>query len=235
LSTAVAGLDRLLSLNRDDILPHAKHSSVTHPPTMLAITLLALSLAIYPRVASGFSFTLNDTPRQCSYLNISITGSGQPLYTAYILPYGPSPLPGNIEPREVLTKNFNENPTSVNFQLTYPEYSQFVIVVSNPISHLYTPRVFEAKRLYCRAPNVACPYLSINNYADRPSQVSDTSGFGTGGTSAAIQVQSSGDSSCYSSTQSSSPSDFYFNLTPDEFEQCRPTQIWWGNETAAHG
>jgi hypothetical protein len=101
---------------------------------MLAITPLALSLAIYLRVASGFSFTINNTPQQCSYLNISITGSGQPPYTAYILPYGPTPLPDNIEPREVLTEHFNENPTSLSFQLTYPEYSQFVIVVSNAIS-----------------------------------------------------------------------------------------------------
>ena len=101
---------------------------------MLAITLLALSLAIYLPVASGFSFTINNTPQQCSYLNISITGFGEPPYTAYILPYGPSPLLDNIEPREVLTENFKENATSLNFQLTYPEYSQFVIVVSNAIS-----------------------------------------------------------------------------------------------------
>lgn len=85
------------------------------------------------------------------------------------------------------------------------------------------------------SPNVACLCLAINNYADRPSQVSDTSGFGSGGTSGAIEVQSSGDSSCYSSTQSSTPSGFYFNLSPDEFEQCRPTQVWWGNDTAAQG
>jgi hypothetical protein len=101
---------------------------------MLAITLLALPLAIYLRVASGFSFTINNIPQQCSYLNISITGSGQPPYTAYVLPYGPSPLPNNTEPREVLTQPFIGNATSLTFQLTYPEYSQFVIVVSNPVS-----------------------------------------------------------------------------------------------------
>jgi hypothetical protein len=95
--------------------------------------LLVVSLAIYPRIASGFSFIINNIPQQCSNLNISITGSGQPPYSAAILPYGPSPLPNNVEVREVIDVPFSGDSTSLSFKLTYPENSQFVVVVSNVI------------------------------------------------------------------------------------------------------
>jgi len=101
---------------------------------MLVIRLLALSLAIFPRTASGFSFTINNTPQQCSNLDISITGSGQPPYRAVILPYGPTPLPNNVEVRQVLDVPFIGDSTSVSLKLTYPENSQFVVVVSGIIS-----------------------------------------------------------------------------------------------------
>jgi hypothetical protein len=100
---------------------------------MFTTHLVAVSLAIYPRIASGFSFIINNIPQQCSNLNISITGSGQPPYHAVILPYGPTPLPNNVEVREVIDAPFSGDSTSLSFKLTYPENSQFVVVVSNVI------------------------------------------------------------------------------------------------------
>ena|ERR1700692_1502059 len=94
----------------------------------------AFSLVIYPLIASGFSFTIDNTPKQCQNLSISITGSGQPPYRALILPYGPTPLPNNTEVRKIMDKPFSGDSTSLSFQLTYPENSQFVVVVSNILS-----------------------------------------------------------------------------------------------------
>lgn len=152
---------------------------------MLGIPLLTVSLAIYPHIVSGFSFTINNTPQQCQNLSISITGSGQPPYSALILPYGPTPLPNNTEVRKILDENFSGDSTSLSFQLTYPENSQFVVVVS------------------------------------------DSSGFGSGGTSTAAQVQTgSSDSSCYGDTQVAPA--FSFSTEPaNQLVQCSPIRIWW--------
>ena len=98
---------------------------------MLAIPCLVISLAIHPLIASAFSFTINNTPQQCQNLSISITGSGQPPYRALILPYGPTPLPNNTEVRKIVDLPFSGDSTSMSFQLTYPENSQFIIVVSS--------------------------------------------------------------------------------------------------------
>jgi len=150
---------------------------------MFAILVLALSLALHLRTSSGFSFTINNTPQQCSDLNISVIGSGQPPYRAVIVPYGATPLPNDIEPREVLNIPFIGASTSTTFQLTYPENSQFVIVVS------------------------------------------DNTGFGTGGASVAVQVQTgSNDSSCYGDSNSNPP--FTFSTTPDnQLSQCTQTRV----------
>lgn len=57
---------------------------VTHSRSgvMLTIHVLALSLALHLWTSSGFSFTIDNTPQQCSDLNISVIGSGQPPYSA---------------------------------------------------------------------------------------------------------------------------------------------------------
>jgi hypothetical protein len=151
---------------------------------MLVIPLLAVSFAFYSPLVSGFSFNINNTPQQCQNLSISITGSGgQAPYSALIVPFGASPLANNTEVRKIVSKAFDG--TSLSFQLTYPENSQFVVVVS------------------------------------------DSSGFGTGGTSVAAQVQTgSSDSSCYGTTQVSP--DFSFSIVPaNQLVQCSPTRIWW--------
>ena len=98
---------------------------------MLAKALLAVSIAFFPSFASGFSFTINNTPQQCRNLSISITGSGQPPYSALILPFGPTPLANNTEVRKILDESFSGDSTSLSFQLSYPQNSQFVVVVSN--------------------------------------------------------------------------------------------------------
>ncbi|KAG7095479.1 hypothetical protein E1B28_006218 [Marasmius oreades] len=57
--------------------------------------------------------------------------------------------------------------------------------------------------------------------------VSDSSGFGSGGTSAAAQVTESNDSSCFDPTQPVSPV-WVFNLNPpSQIVQCQDTRIWW--------
>jgi hypothetical protein len=97
---------------------------------MFAVAGLAVSLAFYPLIAFGFSFTINNTPQQCQNLSISITGSGQAPYRAVVVPFGPTPLPNNVEVRKILDLPFPGNSTSLSFQLSYPENSQFVVVVS---------------------------------------------------------------------------------------------------------
>src|ERR1700683_3090939 len=97
---------------------------------MRAIHVLALSLALHLQTSSAFSFTLNNTPQQYSNLNISITGSGQPPYSAVIVPYITAP---STDTREVLVFPFNGVSTSVSFELTYPQNSQFVVAVSDPV------------------------------------------------------------------------------------------------------
>ncbi|KIL62412.1 hypothetical protein M378DRAFT_81298 [Amanita muscaria Koide BX008] len=56
-------------------------------------------------------------------------------------------------------------------------------------------------------------------------QVSDSAGFGTGGTSAPTLVAESGDNSCFDVSQSWSPKFWFFLKTPGVV-QCSTTQIW---------
>ncbi|KAI5996298.1 hypothetical protein EDD15DRAFT_510684 [Pisolithus albus] len=151
---------------------------------MLATYALAFSVSL-AAVVSGYSFTFTSEPQQCANLSLSITGAGTPPYTVLIIPYGPSPLPNNIEARTIVHQPFPDNSSSVSFQLKYPSTSQFVAVVS------------------------------------------DSSGFGTGGTSVAATVMSSSDNSCYNATANVSP-DFNFNIDPpNQVVQCSPSRLWW--------
>jgi len=176
---------------------------------MLAIHLLTLSLALHLQTSFGFSFTINNTPQQCSNLSISIVGSGQPPYTAVIVPFGQTTLPNNIDVRNVIVAPFIYS-TSTSFPLTYPENSQFVVVVSNLMGNA-----------------VEC----VRD--DELPQVSDSTGFGTGGASVAMQVQSSGNSSCYGNSNAHLP--FTFSTTPDnQLTQCTQTRIYW-NRGATQG
>ncbi|KAF9057529.1 hypothetical protein BJ165DRAFT_1397783 [Panaeolus papilionaceus] len=59
------------------------------------------------------------------------------------------------------------------------------------------------------------------------THVSDSTGFGTGGTSVAAQVTHSDDSSCFDSSKSVSPT-FVFSIEPpNQIVQCQSMRIWW--------
>ncbi|KAG6856125.1 hypothetical protein H0H87_007280 [Tephrocybe sp. NHM501043] len=61
--------------------------------------------------------------------------------------------------------------------------------------------------------------------------VSDASNFGSGGTSVAVEVTSSSDSSCFDASTNVSPK-FFFNIYPqNQIVQCVPTRIWWDSAT----
>ncbi|KAM6490682.1 hypothetical protein JOM56_014025 [Amanita muscaria] len=64
--------------------------------------------------------------------------------------------------------------------------------------------------------------------------VSDSAGFGTGGTSAPTLVAESGDNSCFDVSQSWSPKFWFFLKTPGVV-QCSTTQIWWNNTANVQG
>ncbi|KAF4583354.1 hypothetical protein EYR38_002104 [Pleurotus pulmonarius] len=72
-------------------------------------------------LVSGYSFTIS-TPRQCQNLTVSITGEdGQPPYRLLLVPFGPSPLPDNVEVRQIEDIPFGDNDMSLSSQLKYPE------------------------------------------------------------------------------------------------------------------
>ncbi|KII87601.1 hypothetical protein PLICRDRAFT_111857 [Plicaturopsis crispa FD-325 SS-3] len=99
---------------------------------MLLTRLIAATLVISPSVVVGFSFSITSTPQQCQNLSLSISGSGgQAPYSVVVIPFGPSPLPNNIEARRITNTNFTGSSTDVSFQLKYPTNSQFVAVVSD--------------------------------------------------------------------------------------------------------
>lgn len=61
--------------------------------------------------------------------------------------------------------------------------------------------------------------------------VSDSSSFGSGGTSIAAQVLSSDNAGCYDPNAESGP-DFVFNIDPpNQIVQCSPSRLWWDNST----
>ncbi|KAM5533380.1 hypothetical protein V8D89_012930 [Ganoderma adspersum] len=143
-------------------------------------------VAEFVSLAAAYSFNIVSTPRQCENLTVQITGEGgQAPYSLLIIPFGPSPLPNAIEARRITNVSFNTS-TSVDFQLRFPENSQFVAVVS------------------------------------------DSTGFGTGGTSAAVTVLS-GQDGCFDSTTSVSPA-WFLHTDPDGvLSSCTTTRIWWNS------
>ena len=98
-------------------------------PRILSAVLPVLAAAPYLSSAAAYSFNFASTPRQCQNLTIDITGEGRAPYTLLLVPFGPTPLPNFVEVRHITNVPFNSS-TSVNFQLRFPENSQFVAVVS---------------------------------------------------------------------------------------------------------
>ncbi|KAG5340365.1 hypothetical protein E4T56_gene11564 [Termitomyces sp. T112] len=61
--------------------------------------------------------------------------------------------------------------------------------------------------------------------------LSDSKSFGSGGTSVAVGVASSSDSSCFDTITNVAPK-FVFSIEPpNQIVQCVPTRIWWDNST----
>jgi hypothetical protein len=168
-----------------------------------SLTLLFLS----PLLANAYTWQFTSQPRQCQDLSLSISGSGgQPPYSLTIIPTGASPLPNNTEVRTILNIPFSGSSTTLSFKFNYPESSSFVAVVRS-----HHPATFP--RSY---PHIAPHYL----------QVSDQSGFGSGGASTSVTVQPSSDSSCYNPSQ---PTKFawVFNTDPAGLTQCASVRLWW--------
>ncbi|EIW55324.1 uncharacterized protein TRAVEDRAFT_130820 [Trametes versicolor FP-101664 SS1] len=138
----------------------------------------------YAALAAAYSFNIKNTPRQCEDLELDITGTGSPPYSALIIPTGPTPLANLVEARKITNVAFNGTNTTATFQLKFPENSQFVVVVS------------------------------------------DSTGFGTGGTSA-IATTLSGVDGCFDNTTSVQPA-FLFHTQPDGILlTCSASRIWW--------
>lgn len=99
-------------------------------PRSLSASDFVLALALSASLVSGYSFTFTSEPQQCADLSLQISGSGEPPYSVLIIPYGPTPLPDNVEVRTIVYQQFPDNESSYSFQLKYPATSQFVAVVS---------------------------------------------------------------------------------------------------------
>jgi hypothetical protein len=63
------------------------------------------------------------------------------------------------------------------------------------------------------------------------SQVSDSSGFGSGGTSVPVTVLPSSDSSCYNASHQVQIPWFFFIDPTGGLTQCESTRIWWAPST----
>lgn len=106
-------------------------SFTAHPLLPLLLTLLSSS----NNNVIAYSFNFKTTPSQCGPLTIAITGSGgQAPYRLSIVPWGGSPVNGGqTELRKILDFQFNDS-SQISFPLPYPKNSQFVAIVSRPLS-----------------------------------------------------------------------------------------------------
>lgn len=207
---------------KPNIVELVPRSLVQNMPRFPSASEIVLALVLPAFLVSGYSFTFTSQPQQCANLSLQISGSGEPPYSVLIIPYGPTPLSNNVEVRTIVYQQFPGDDSSSSFQLKYPATSQFVAVVSHH-SH----------------PNPASPITgraSIDFILNHPhvyslsffrSQVSDNSGFGSGGTSVAATVINSTDTSCFNASQTVSP-DFPYNINPpNQVVQCSPSRLWW--------
>ncbi|KAH9074155.1 hypothetical protein EDB83DRAFT_2656619 [Lactarius deliciosus] len=79
--------------------------------------------------------------------------------------------------------------------------------------------------------NFGCASPSrVVNFLPHHPQVSDSSGFGSGGTSTPVTVLQSSDSSCYNTTQSVQ-GPWVFSISPTGgITQCESVRLWWEQE-----
>ena len=148
---------------------------------------------------NAFTWKFTSQPSQCQNVSVAVQGLGQPPYSIVIIPVvGPSSLVPGVQ-----NIPFPGSNTSLSFQLNYPANSSFIAVVC-----LYPPPHLLELLAYC------LPHCS---------QVSDSSGFGTGGTSTPVTVLGSSDSSCYDPT----PLSFFFFLNASNITQCETLRWYW--------
>jgi hypothetical protein len=169
-------------------------------------------ILLFPLLVNAYTWQFTSQPYQCQNVSLSIQGSGgQPPYSLLIIPTGPppaSPLPNNIDFRPILNIPFSGTSTTLSFNLNYPENSSFVAVVRSSLSTTFSP--------------------SFPHITSHCLQVSDKSGFGTGGASTSITVLPSSDSNCYNSSQIPYFA-WVFSIYPDDgLTQCESTLLsWW--------
>ena len=162
-------------------------------------------ILLFPLLVNAYTWQFTSQPIQCSTVSIAIQGSGgQPPYSLLILPTGASPLPGHVEVRPILNIPFSGTSTTLSFTLNYPQDSSFVAVVRSYLSR----HIFPISSSCCL-------------------QVSDKSGYGTGGASTSTTVLRSSDSSCYSTSKPWNPT-WYFSIDPPGgLTQCESVRNWW--------
>ncbi|KDR84276.1 hypothetical protein GALMADRAFT_705230 [Galerina marginata CBS 339.88] len=108
----------------------APSSSRLSSPNRIFLPISILTTLYYLPTTSAYTWAFQNTPKQCSNLTVSISGSdGAPPYRVLILPFGPSPLAGVIEARKIMDMAFDPKSTSLSFPLNYPANSQFVAVL----------------------------------------------------------------------------------------------------------
>ena len=128
----------VLPVVQHDVGPSPLSPATSSPSRIMRLSLMSpaiLVLLALPTLSAAWSWRFDTTPQQCKDLSISISGSGgKPPYRLLILPFGPTPLPNNIEARRIIDKSFPADANSLSFKLNYPGLSQFVAVVSFPKS-----------------------------------------------------------------------------------------------------
>ena len=156
-------------------------------------------------LAKAYTWQFTSQPSQCEDITITLQGSGKPPYRLLIVPHGSTPLPNGTEVRRVQDIPFSESSTT--FKLPYPENSSFIAVVCSCLTSIFS---------------------FIAHVAPHFLQVSDSSGFGSGGASIPVSILQSSDSSCYDASQTLHPAfDFYINPS-NGLTQCETGQLWWG-------
>ena len=174
----------------------------------------------FPSYTSAFTWQFTSEPRQCQNVSIAVQGSGQPPYSLLLIPNGPTPLPNNTEVRTIQNIPFSGSSTSLSFNLNYPENSSFVAVVC-----LYLVLITAAP-----APLLESLTYRLPHYP----QVSDSSGFGSGGTSTPVTVLPSSDSTCYNPTQGIQLPWLFFVDPTGGITQCE-TLRWYWQEDSVNG
>ncbi|KAL0067450.1 hypothetical protein AAF712_005437 [Marasmius tenuissimus] len=189
----------------------------------------------FPSNSLGYTWNFKSTPTQCGQLTIAISGQGSPPYSVLILPSGQTSFQNGTEVRKIIEANSTADSSEITFQLKYPANSQFVAVVSGHSLGLtwyfgamgwMDGKVLEKRQGWGEIEEEGVVFRASGR-VPRMTSVSDSTGFGSGGTSAAAQVTDSNDSSCYDASTSVVPQ-WVFNTEPQsQIVQCQPTRLWW--------